>query len=296
MRILLPQPPLFSFSECRWFLDRGYDECLHRFEGDTIVKTVRIDGAPLVFAMRSQGKHLVIEILHGAPGAKTREQLRSWISGWLDLGRNLQPFYAQLKAHPRLAWMAKDFRGLRLIGIPDLYESLCWSIIGQQINLAFAYKLKRRFVENYGESIRVNGTRHLIFPLPERVMRARVEDLQQLQFSRQKIEYLINVSRLIHEGRLSKARLEALPTAEEKHQFLTGIKGIGTWTANYTLMKTLNDTSAIPHGDAGLLNALLKHKLIKDKKDKAGIEKTFRHFKGWEAYLTFYLWRSLAVK
>ena len=34
--------------------------------------------------------------------------------------------------------------------IPDLFEASYWSIIGQQINLIFACKLKRIFTEVYG--------------------------------------------------------------------------------------------------------------------------------------------------
>jgi 3-methyladenine DNA glycosylase/8-oxoguanine DNA glycosylase len=82
---------------------------------------------------------------------------------------------------------------------------------------------------------------------------------------------------------------------DEQVKLLTAIRGIGVWTANYALMKTLKQLQAIPYGDVGLLNALLNHGLIKDKKDTAGIEQLFRRFKGWESYLVFYLWRSLAM-
>ena len=37
--------------------------------------------------------------------------------------------------------------------MPDLFESLVWAIIGQQINLTFAYTLKKRFVQDFGENI-----------------------------------------------------------------------------------------------------------------------------------------------
>ena len=38
--------------------------------------------------------------------------------------------------------LVKKYSGLRLIGIPDLFEAIAWAIIGQQINLTFAYTLK----------------------------------------------------------------------------------------------------------------------------------------------------------
>ena len=66
------------------------------------------------------------------------------------------------------------------------------------------------------------------------------------------------------------------------------------WTANYALMKSLKQMQAIPYGDVGLLNALLNHQLIDDKKDLTRMAPLFKKFKGWESYLVFYLWRSLS--
>ena len=36
----------------------------------------------------------------------------------------------------------EQYYGLRTLGIPDLFEALSWGIIGQQINLTYAYTLK----------------------------------------------------------------------------------------------------------------------------------------------------------
>lgn len=43
--------------------------------------------------------------------------------------------------------MTASYKGVRFIGIPDIFEAICWAIIGQHINLKFAYTLKRRLVE-----------------------------------------------------------------------------------------------------------------------------------------------------
>jgi DNA-3-methyladenine glycosylase II len=98
------------------------------------------------------------------------------------------------------------------------------------------------------------------------------------------------------EGSISQQMVQQCATYEAQVALLTAIRGIGIWTANYALMKTLKQLQAIPYGDVGLLNALLDHQLIKDKKDTAGIDKLFKRFKGWESYLVFYLWRSLSSK
>jgi len=42
-----------------------------------------------------------------------------------------------------------------------------------------------------------------------------------------------------------------------------------------------------------MIKALVDHGMIADRKDKAGIERFFVRFPGWESYTSFYLWRSL---
>src|SRR6185369_6809013 len=108
-------------------------------------------------------------------------------------------------------------------------------------------------------------------------------------------EYLIGIARLFADGTISKEMVLAAPSYNERIQMLSDIKGIGAWTANYVLMKSIKDLQAAPYGDAGLLNALISHKLIKDKSNMVAIEKLFKPFKGWESYLVLYFWRSLSA-
>ncbi|THG91921.1 hypothetical protein AJ85_00740 [Alkalihalobacillus alcalophilus ATCC 27647 = CGMCC 1.3604] len=68
-----------------------------------------------------------------------------------------------------------------IIGIPDLFEALTWAIIGQQINLTFAYTLKKRFVEHFGESLTFEGDNFWVFPSPEKIISIKVDELRDLQ-------------------------------------------------------------------------------------------------------------------
>ena len=115
-----------------------------------------------------------------------------------------------------------------------------------------------------------------------------------MQFSDRKAEYIITIAKAFSAGEMSKELLQLLPTLQAKQESLTKIKGIGIWTANYALMKSLREPASVPHGDVGLLNALSNHGIIKDRTEISKIESLFKKFKGWESYLVFYLWRSLA--
>jgi DNA-3-methyladenine glycosylase II len=186
----------------------------------------------------------------------------------------------------------KKYYGYRIIGQPNLFESLVWAVLGQQINLSFAYTLKQRFVEQFGEKLIWNGVSYYNFPAPHVVATLTDDDLLPLQFSRQKSKYVVLIAQAFASDAVSKQSIAALPFQEAKEKLMT-IKGVGNWTANYALMKTFRYPEAFPLEDAGLHNAL-KNQLglaIKPKLDR--VKKIFKPYKGWEAYATLYFWRSL---
>jgi len=292
----IPLPDDFSFTECRWFLDRGFDDCVHRVQGERIVKALQPGGRELLVEIMEGVGQLEVTILQGQADERIMGLLTTYIREWMDIDRDLAPFYVLLKRDKQLAYMTEEYKGLRLMGIVDLFESLAWSIIGQQINLKFAFTLKRRLVEKYGTAISYGEEVFHLFPEAKVLAAATVEELRPLQFSGSKAAYLIGLANAFARGELSREALLALPDRESRLQALMKVKGIGVWTANYCLMKSLRDPSGIPHGDTGLLTALANHGVIRDRKELAKIDRFFSKYKGWESYLVFYLWRSLAVK
>lgn len=292
-KIYLSTPELFDFDQCLFFLDRGYDECLYQLEGRSVHRTIQYQGTLLPFSLSASDNGLSIEIPDSCDDQQVAA-IKDFIIEWLDLERDIQPFYELLLSKPRLSGLKETYQGLRLVGIPDLFEAMCWSIIGQQINLTFAFKLKRTLVENYGKSTQWQGHTLHHFPSPSDLVNLDEYLLRANQFSRGKVQYLKNVATAFLENGLNKSSLAEVPDFESRQEKLTQIKGIGVWSANYALMKTLHQPEAIPFGDTGLTQALFNHKIIEDRKDDAAIKEFFKTVKGWEAYTVFYLWRSLA--
>ena len=71
------------------------------------------------------------------------------------------------------------------------------------------------------------------------------------------------------------------------------IKGLGNWTANYALMKTFRHADAFPLQDAGIHNAIKNLRKLDRKPTLDEVRKLYKKYKGWEAYATLYLWKSL---
>ena len=134
---------------------------------------------------------------------------------------------------------------------------------------------------------------YFLFPTPQVISSLEVEDLKPLQFTTRKAEYIIGIANLFNDGILKKEELEIEKNYEKFKSKLISIRGVGNWTADYTIMKYFNINDAFPIGDVGIYNAL-KGILGLDKKPTiAEIEKLSVNWKGWEAYVTFYLWRCL---
>lgn len=292
-KILLPN--LFSFDECLVFLKRSEQELLHLVDEKRIYKALRINGEKILFSCEAIDHDLDIQILIGSDSLKTKTQIKKYITSWFDLNRDLKPFYAMAKKDPILKPLVKRYKGYRVIGIPNLFEALIWAIIGQQINLTFAYTLKKRIIKQYGEKIVWRKKAFWLFPKASTLARLKVEDLRTLQFSRRKAEYIIDIAKLINAGELSYDLLEPLEDEALKDR-LVKLRGVGEWTANYVMMRCFNRLRAFPIADIGLHRALEKHPRFDERPTIEEIKSLAEPWHPWEAYATFYLWRSLYPK
>lgn len=290
--MIIQTPKEFSFELAMQFLRRSPRELLHRLDGDRVIKLLQVDRQPFLFSIAGGDQQLLVRILNGNPTEREKRQLETYITEWFDLASDLKPFYAMARKDNLLKDLVKRFHGYRIIGQPDLFESLIWAVLGQQINLAFAYTLKQRFVEKWGERLVWNNQDYYLFPQPAQVARLTDEDLLPLQFSRQKSRYTVGIAEAFASGEMSKEKLRGLPLREAKEELMK-IKGIGNWTANYALMKTFRYPDAFPLEDAGVHNAIKNQLGLKAKPSLERVKKIFKKYKGWEAYATLYLWKSL---
>ena len=288
----IPVPAEFSFDLCLDFLKRSPKEILHRCEEHSVKKMIRLSHDVVVFELLSGKKVLNVNVLNTRLSPESRLALERYIREWFDIATDLKPFYALAAKDALLKDLVTKFYGYRIVGQPDLFESLAWAILGQQINLQFAYTLKQRFVEGFGEKLIFGEQDYHLFPRPEAVAILSDENLLPLQFSRQKSKYIVILAEAFASGEVSKEKLKGLPLVDAKERLMK-IKGIGNWTANYALMKTFHYPDAFPLEDAGVHNAIRNLKKMKAKPTLDQVKRVFKKYKGWEAYATLYLWKSL---
>ncbi|SHN45326.1 DNA-3-methyladenine glycosylase [Chitinophaga sp. CF418] len=218
--------------------------------------------------------------------------IRRYISHWLHLDADLRSFYDFAAKDTVLASLAARYKGLRLIGIPDLFEALTWSITGQQITLGFAYTLRQRFIQAFGHHAVIDGKDHYVYPHPSVIAALEPASLISMQFSRSKADYIIRLAQSMTDGHLTAEQLENMDY-QQAREHLISFRGIGNWSANYVLMKYHRHYQALPLEDAGLHNALKYQLQLSSKPSLADVKTYTQHWKEHAAYATFYLWRSL---
>ena len=294
--ILIKTPTEFNFQTNVNYLERDKNECMFEIENKVITRVIRTDRKQILVKISFRNNHdLIVQFLAGIDQdtPEVKEAVVRYILDWFDLKTDIKPFYKMAQNDPLLKQLIIDNYGLRVIGVPDLFEAICWGVLGQQINLRFAYKLKRQFVETFGEAIQFNGKTYWIHPTYEKIAKLKREDMADIKMTTRKSEYIIGIAQLMAQGELSKEKLLELGDFKQAEKELIRIRGIGPWTANYVLMRCLRYKEAFPIDDVGLMNAIKFLKGMEQKPTKEEILALAEPWNGWEAYATFYLWRSV---
>jgi DNA-3-methyladenine glycosylase II len=263
-------------------------------EGNRLRKLLKIhDKLYLIQISAERKKHLQIEFLNKQPDKLAEAYVTEFVKEWFDIHYDIKPFYSVAEKDILLKDLVHKYYGLRLVGIPNFFEAISWAIIGQHINLGLAYSMKRKFVEAFGEALRYENKTYRLFPEAEDIAKLTPDELMLLQFTRKKAEYLIGIANEIVNGGLNIDKLTNMKNFEEVKKRLIKIKGIGNWSANYVLMKYFRFPEAFPIEDVGLHNAIRQRLNLQNKPAVEKIRELAFNWRGYEAYATFYLWRSL---
>lgn len=94
-------------------------------------------------------------------------------------------------------------------------------------------------------------------------------------------------------GELSKARLETFEDYGEVLKYMTSYRGIGPWSANTVLMRTLKFRNAVPVGDAGIKNAIRLVDGMDAAPSRAYIDQVTETWGDFGMYATLYMWETL---
>ncbi len=126
------------------------------------------------------------------------------------------------------------------------YETLVRAIISQQLSTKVADTICGRVKAIYAP------TR---FPKPDQILATPDEKLRATGMSNAKVSFLKDIAAKTADGTLKLSRLSRMDD-EEVIAMLTGVKGIGVWTAHMFLIFSLGRLNVLPVGDLGIRKAV----------------------------------------
>lgn len=273
---------------------------LERIDDRSYRRAVHVGGQDVLLSLHSTGTRarprLMLEVRGAQIDSAVVEQAAALVRRTFMLDVDPAPFIAAAQADPVLAEVAGRLSGIRPVQIIDPFEAVLWTILGQQINLAFARRLKLALIDMCGSHMEVEGERFAMFPRPAQVVNLDAQLARQRQFSRQKVEYVKTIAAAVLSGRIDFEQLRTLP-AEQALNALVAIKGIGRWTAEYLLIRALGFPDAIPAADVGLRKSIGKAYAMGRTATEQEVREVSERWRGWRGWAAFYWWleRLLAL-
>ena len=202
----------------------------------------------------------------------------------LDLDADMQLIEHNLQRLTDLKLIPKS--GLRIPGAGSLFEAGCRAVLGQQVSVVQATKLLNLLVEAYGERFSLNGQEYRLFPTPQLIRHACLDELKM--------------------SGARKLALNALAAFICEHPEATAddwirVKGIGPWTIAYAKLRGLGDPNIFLHTDL-----IVKKQLLATMGEQTGldteaqkqldysaiVERISADIAPWGSYLTFLLWSN----
>lgn len=140
---------------------------------------------------------------------------------------------------PRLAMIVDTYGAPEFWHRPPGFTTLVLFILEQQVSLASGAAAFRKLQARVGEVV------------PETVLLPSDEELRADGFSRQKTRYVRELARSVIEGRIDLPALTQEDDDEVRNR-LTGLVGIGPWTADVYLLSCLRRPDTWPVLDRAL--------------------------------------------
>ncbi|MFY0545165.1 DNA-3-methyladenine glycosylase family protein [Brevibacillus sp. H7] len=291
--------PPYSFERLLRRLDSHPDpQLLVHAEERVIRRAFRLGGKPVLVTMRFAGTLEDPAILLETAAQLTevqQQELERTVRHMFSADMDLEPFYRHMCGDPMLRPLVTQFRGLRFLLDPDLFQSMVRTIIGQQVNLAFAASLTHRLLQLAGDQLMdEQGNAFLVFPTAEAVARLLPSQLRELQYSQRKAEYIIDFARAVVDGRVDLGKLEQMED-EEVIDYLTPLRGIGRWTVECLLMFGMGRPDLLPAADIGLRNGIQIVYGLTEKPSETEIRRIGESWAPWRSYVSLYIWEAVGA-
>ena len=177
--------------------------------------------------------------------------------------------------------LIRKFKDKTLTTRKDIFFSLCKSIIGQQISIAAANSVFKKF--NKACKGKIN---------PKMIKNISTQKLKKCGLSRQKARGIKELSIKFLNKSFNPNLIKNM-NDEEAIIYLSSLRQIGRWSAEMILIFTFNRENIWPVQDIGLLRAISNNYKKKYLPPENFVKKLNKKFSPYCSVATWYLWRSI---
>ena len=237
--------------------------------------------------LRAPGGPAVVTLSAGDAAVRCQVRLRETrdlvavvarVRRLLDLDADPVAVDAVLGNDPALAPLVTKRPGLRSPGTVDGFETAVRTVVGQQISVSGARTVLRRIVDQYG-SPAFEGEPWRLFPTPADLAAA---DPSTLPMPKARARSIAAIATACADGALG---LDPGADRDVARPALLALPGVGPWTADYLMMRTL------AHPDVLLSSDLV----VRRAAEELGVDLSDGRpaWSPWRSYATYHLWAHL---
>ena len=237
-----------------------FPEVVDRYAGGVYRRLLPIGRGGVLLSVAQEGSpaRAVLRVsLEGkaADSAAAARAARRVVDVALGAAADVGAFYRAQRQDALLADSIRDFRGLRVAGAPSLWEALITAILAQQVNLRFAYDIRRELALAFGRRARFGGETFVAFPSPDAMASETAAALGRFRLSGAKATAIAGLARAFAQGAVTESDIAAL-SDEDAIERLTELRGVGRWTAEIGLLRGMGRLDIFPAGDLGVVKYL----------------------------------------
>jgi DNA-3-methyladenine glycosylase II len=290
--VLLAAPP-FRLDLTVWALRRRRTNAVDRWEDGRYSRVIVAEDGPVRLSVIQEPLSVEPTLTVTVESTtriseRTRTEIGPLVQKLFGLAVDLHPFYKLARDSAVIGPLAERFSGLRPPRFPTVFEGLINSIACQQVTLDLGIVLLNRLSERFGAHIVDQGLVLHAFPAPADLADAPEESIRKLGFSRQKTRAIRELSTQVADTGGDLALLEGM-TNEEAIDYLSRIRGIGRWSAEYVLLRGLGRLDTFPGDDVGAQNNLQRLFHLADKPTYDHIRQLTTPWHPYEGVVYFHL-------
>jgi len=253
---------------------------------------------PILVELRQKTKSpfspVSCSILTGPTDSDSKYLIKRKIEWLLGMDQNIQGFYDICAADGVMTQVIASHLGFHNTRSTDLYESLIISVLGQQISNKVAIVIRKGFTQSLGSSIEYQGASYWTYADPQKISNSSIEELRQLKLSGRKAEYVQNIANAELEGYLNLSNFDQLDN-QESIKYLCEIKGVGRWTAQWSISRGIGRPDIFPEGDLVLNKLIAEHYLHTSQIDLNAINTYAENWRPYRTTAAGYLYKILTT-